>query len=300
MYHAHLPSSVCADRQLRPYHTSLNRSITARLPLCLPPHARDAQLYYRGISLFAVIYIAFERQWMNVLEHLEGRNRDDRRISDILKRLYIPSLQRSERLQADLNKLRRRWPCISSSQPTMSLPIAEQIAESIRDKPHNLIAYSWIMYMALFNGGRWIRTQLQSAGPEFWGMAHVDSGIDCLSFWDFDGTEDGEDIKRDFKQRIEEITGLLSNEEREDIVQEAVRIFQLCQSLVDHLDETVGSNDAGSLIPESAEDAPPTTPSSGLWNWDWDWDWIWRLERLWPSKLWGNDFWLRSEVRVQP
>ncbi|KAL9616890.1 MAG: hypothetical protein Q9160_008279 [Pyrenula sp. 1 TL-2023] len=172
--------------------------------------------------------------------------------------------------------------------------ISSTIAENTRDNPHNLIAYSWIMYMALFNGGRWIRGQLQSAGPTFWGVAPDDDGIDCLSFWDFDGTEDGEDIKRDFKQRIEDITELLSDEERIDIVQEAVRIFQMCQGLVDHLDKTIDSADIDSSMRKTTEDTTTMTQSSGLWNW------IWKLERLWPNKLWGNDFWLRNEVHVRP
>ena len=107
------------------------------------------------------------------------------------------------------------------------------------------------MYMALFNGGRWIRRQLRGGGADFWLVdAHpptssedkgskAEADIDCLTFWEFDTETDGEKYKEDFKRRIDEVATRLTEEERREIVDEAVEIFRLCGELVDKLDKAV-------------------------------------------------------------
>jgi hypothetical protein len=100
--------------------------------------------------------------------------------------------------------------------------------------------------MALFSGGRFIRKSLQAAGPDFW-MRPIHRRIDNnnlaelvsirrrsrsdpiahgIQFLDFDGKEDGEDIKLEFKKRIAEAEILLTDEEKWDIVQESQHIFK--------------------------------------------------------------------------
>ena len=86
--------------------------------------------------------------------------------------------------------------------------------QAVSAKPYLLVAYAWVMYMAVFSGGRWIRGQLVGAGEGFWRGVEVgdgDSGEEegkrgleaaGLSFWHFVGEEDGEDIKREFKRRV--------------------------------------------------------------------------------------------------
>lgn len=45
----------------------------------------------------------------------------------------------------------------------------KHVRRTCRQKPHVLIAYTWTWYMAIFAGGRWIRSQLASAGRDrFW------------------------------------------------------------------------------------------------------------------------------------
>lgn len=261
--------------------------------MCLPPYTVNAELYQIGIAVFAEIYFAFEREWLDTIKASNQSACVDARMISVLGSLYIPSLCRSGRLQADIRRLRQRTTNNLDLQALTS-PISERITQNIRSKPHKLIAYSWILYMALFNGGRWIRGQLQCAGPEFWNAATLPESIDCLSFWDFDDEKDGEDIKCDFKRRIEKISELLSTAERVDIVAEAVLVFQMCQSLVDQLDELV-------QLQKTSESATPVTNSVGsISQSKVTWSWLWKLEGIWNSRLWGNDFWLRREVHVQP
>ena len=94
------------------------------------------------------------------------------------------------------------------------------------------------MYLALFNGGRWIRSQLLSAVPipgrNFWpdGL----TAEDCLTFWHFDGKDDSEDIKNEFKSRFDAVAAQLTETERQDVIEEAVEIFKLCGRIVEELD----------------------------------------------------------------
>lgn len=100
--------------------------------------------------------------------------------------------------------------------------------------------------MALFNGGRWIRDQLVNAGPEFWFREshneRADSTIEAtfLSFWSFDGDEDGEDIKRAFRAGFVEASRKhLTEAEREDVIHEAKALFQHCINIVSEVDVVV-------------------------------------------------------------
>jgi Heme oxygenase len=110
--------------------------------------------------------------------------------------------------------------------------------------PHTLLAYTWIMYLALFNGGRWIRTQLLSSSAaaaaaascpsHFW--PYSSDAKDCLTFWSFDGEDDGEDLKDKFKAKFDALSSELSEEERQDVILEAVEIFKMCGKVVEGLD----------------------------------------------------------------
>ncbi len=117
------------------------------------------------------------------------------------------------------------------------------IEQTVARKPQVLIAYAWVMYMALFNGGRWLRAQLLAAGDAFWVPPDHESEKVYpvekvgLGFFHFNGTRDGEDLKKEFKMRLVEVEKLLSASERDDIVSEAVHIFRRCRLVVEELDE---------------------------------------------------------------
>ncbi|PKS10777.1 hypothetical protein jhhlp_002534 [Lomentospora prolificans] len=96
------------------------------------------------------------------------------RIRALLSNIYICGLQRSDALKRDLRQL-TGWSAaevdaqlrhISSTGALKDFTAT--IHKSIRERPHVLVAYTYILYMALFAGGRFIRASLESAGDEFW------------------------------------------------------------------------------------------------------------------------------------
>lgn len=253
----------------RDLHTSLNRLITARLPRCLPPHTDSPFLYTLGLRRFAEIYYNFEsvlrkqhRQHIQPKCEVKATANDVANypvgLSDIDEAdgtiLYLPKLERTFRLRDDLEALSRllegqgRKPlCLARDMFGADAQMfASHVTQVTREKPHTLLAYTWVFYMALFNGGRWMRKQLLDVGDDFWSVDNTDSKsrhcssdsdcLPCLSFWFFDGTEDGEDVKYDFRERFTAISETLSKEQSEDVVAEAVEIFHWCLRLVEELD----------------------------------------------------------------
>ncbi|KAI0600421.1 hypothetical protein F4775DRAFT_545828 [Biscogniauxia sp. FL1348] len=96
------------------------------------------------------------------------------RIRSLLTHLRLPGLARSRALHADLAALTgwsertlREQLGHAASSPTLGSFLAHARAE-VRRRPHVLVAYAWVLYMALFSGGRFIRASLESVNPGFW------------------------------------------------------------------------------------------------------------------------------------
>jgi heme oxygenase len=236
----------------------LHRAVVGRLPLSLPPKATSPHLYALGISRFAQIYSALESAWRDQLEAAapDGTAKDQARYCALLAEAHLPAIARSQRLESDLRNLKTEWD--GGDNDDAFIPQGNDIAvreaithvlETVRVKPYTLLAYSWIMYLALFNGGRWIRQQLLDAGPQFWykelsgvgkpGSASSDLRKLYLSFWDFDGDQDGEDIKLAYRAGFIEASKRLTEEECDDVVCEAKALFQYCLDMVTEIDVVV-------------------------------------------------------------
>lgn len=96
--------------------------------------------------------------------------------------------------------------------------------------------------MALFSGGRYIRSKLQHAGPEFWGAKN--DADTFLTFWIIEGDNDGEDVKGEFKRRFGEVEAWLTEEERGEVVDEGVVVMREMVGVVAEIAEGVGGGEA--------------------------------------------------------
>lgn len=242
----------------RPIHAKLNKLIIARLPLALPPHATSSLVYASGLMHIAPVYTTFETAWSDIIDRPDP-SRVSPRLQETLDSMYLPGLMRRDRLQADIRSM-TGW---TQDMTTEQLDIISKtghlaeflkhIRRAIKSKPHVLLAYSYIMFMSLFAGGRFIRATLESAGDDFWKQVspsqdsqhpglppQVTHGNMPLGFFHFDTPRDGEDLKRNFKERLADAEKSLSYREKHDIVQEAICIFQNTILVVAQLDTVVG------------------------------------------------------------
>lgn len=183
------PLADAINAATRSLHTELNGLILARLPLIVPPHAADPTSYLSGLLHVAPIYIAFEELWLDVVEHRLGTPHESPpvgaqynvakppisdRLHSILASLYIPGLVRSDRMRADIASLTGLSPQLveerlrSVTRTGHLAAFVDHIRRVVSRKPHVLVAYTYILFMALFAGGRFIRATLESAGRPFW------------------------------------------------------------------------------------------------------------------------------------
>jgi len=236
----------------RKQHTELNRLIIDRIPLALPPTSKSPKVYALGLAAFAQIYLAFEHAF-DALERSQDAvdkqtptdTTHQREVKAWLSTLRPASLKRSPRLKRDLQYLPETD---RSNFAQLDDEITSHILSLAAAKPHTLVACTWVMYMAIFSGGRWIRSQLASAEPEFW-TSHTNAGpalaektplgMPGFSFLSFDGDRDGEDIKVEYKKRLAEGEDLLSAQEREDITEASQELFERCIQIVKKLDVEV-------------------------------------------------------------
>lgn len=184
------------------------------------------------------------------------------RYRPLLAQAYVPAIFRTQRLGADLRNLEAEWGAWvtdsiaqGNDHEKNDVAVREAVThmlETIRIKPYALLAYSWIMYLALFNGGRWIRQKLVDGGPQFWHknpstVEKVGSAVEqsFLSFWYFDGDEDGEDIKLAYRAGFIEASKQLTEEECDDVVSEAKALFQHCLQIITEIDLVVALEKKG-------------------------------------------------------
>ncbi len=167
-----------------------------------------------------------------------------------LSTLRPRALSRSGRLKKDLEYLLGLHPTdlevlLAKYPGDRVAEFCTHIRKTVHEKPCTLVAYAWCFYMAIFSGGRWIRAGLLRAGDGFWPSTQGQDTVPLqergLSFWHFAGPHDGEDIKAEFKLRLEEAERLLSVDQRVDVIEEAKNIFQFCAEIVYGLDDTLGS-----------------------------------------------------------
>jgi heme oxygenase len=99
------------------------------------------------------------------------------RVQGILSRVHLQGLGRSSSLRSDIAAM-TGWPehtveeqIRSVSQTGALKDFIEHMQQSVQRNPHVLLAYAWVLYMALFSGGRYVRASLEAAGYDFWNKA---------------------------------------------------------------------------------------------------------------------------------
>ncbi|KAI6842297.1 hypothetical protein KC340_g5575 [Hortaea werneckii] len=254
------------NKETRKHHTELNRLIIDRLPLGLPPQAETPHVLGQGIATFARIFFGFESVWQEIedgkhrLSKYDPKTAHEYDIVSSLAFLRPIGLARTERLRKDLATISQRTGSYVTTK-SAGKGIETRIREQVNERPWLLVAYAWVMYMAIFSGGRWIRQQLAQAGPGFWtGTRHDAIGekssetkkleIPGFTFLSFDSEQDGEEMKAEFKSRLAETEVLLTDEERQEVIEAAQGLFDDCIGLVHELDIIVAKKKiAGIILP---------------------------------------------------
>ncbi|KAJ5639904.1 uncharacterized protein N7484_007766 [Penicillium longicatenatum] len=240
---------------IREPHAAIHRMNLSRINLCIPPQILRPTLYALGLSRYAEIFYGLEEEWVALigdptdwigegsLDHIPDSSPDSsERMKSLLRILYVPELLRTRSLQADLSFLQSVDPSSRELvlEPNPGLEIRRYIHECVEPNPHRLVAWIWIMYSAVLYGGRELRSQLLKAGPEFWDLSATElkaRRTPCpLSFWHMD--DDGV-VKAKFRTLMVDAGRLLTPQEKQEILDESLQIFQKLELLTLSLDEEV-------------------------------------------------------------
>ncbi|KID83689.1 heme-binding peroxidase [Metarhizium guizhouense ARSEF 977] len=245
-----LPSKI--KEVIREVHGKVNRLNTARIPLCLPPRTKSPAIYTLGLSRYAEIFLGLEKVWhdligdasecMGNMSHEPSSYKSDKeRVQAALRIIYLPELLRTKRLRADFAALKLLDPemaNLDSGGGNAGSEFRKYIEQDVSTRPHLLVAYVWIMYQALFNGGHFIRAQLLKAGPEFWGLSADEADLTALppplSFW---RVQEAECVEARFRDCVVAADKLLTEIERREILDEALEVFRRCELITLQLDE---------------------------------------------------------------
>ncbi|KAI0471658.1 hypothetical protein GGR56DRAFT_681840 [Xylariaceae sp. FL0804] len=97
------------------------------------------------------------------------------RMQSLLGHVHVEGLQRAPALRRDLaaltgwsgRTLAEHLDDAAESAPALAAFLAHT-RRAVARRPHALLAYAWVLYMALFSGGRFIRASLEAVDPRFW------------------------------------------------------------------------------------------------------------------------------------
>lgn len=210
-------------------HAALEELVMSHFKQCLYPATSTPLLYAEGLSYFLIIFRNLEL----VLQH----NND----------LYDPRLVRTDRLNADVMCIKqdfhvteRRTRFGEQEWTTVLKDFDKRMGEQLLKMPHLLLAYAWVLYLAIFSGGRYMKASLQLSFRDAW-LQRIDESKhhdaeDYLRFWIFgDNSQENEEIRSSFKSRFEAVAETLSTQQQHEVVIEAGAIMQSLAGVVQEL-----------------------------------------------------------------
>jgi hypothetical protein len=267
----------------RVQHRLLNKVITERLGSCLPPSCHTHYPYKVGIQRIAIIYALFEDVWDRRIANSDEKepcactkcvrpffSKLSDRHAAIYRHIDVPNIKRWPRLQWDVRNMRthdlqfcyppkfaRAYSILNDLEHNKCFEdFFLHMQQAFAEKPHVLLSYTWLFYMALFFGGKFLYEQLNSADANFWPPLGASKryGIPCklanagmespgwayLHFWRFDDVGDSEDgisIKTAFETGFHAASLLLTEQECQDVVDECKEIYSHLELIIYDLDK---------------------------------------------------------------
>ncbi|GME93211.1 unnamed protein product [[Candida] boidinii] len=134
----------------RDLHDKIDKLMTLKFALAI----RDPKIYRQGIQLFYHLFVAIEKSLFREMEN-------NTKYSEMLQNVYKPAMLRTDKLRQDLmffynDKPEKFEEAILPEQ----IKFVNHIYKTTADKPYLLLAYMHVLYLALFAGGRLMKSQV--------------------------------------------------------------------------------------------------------------------------------------------
>ncbi|KAF5095952.1 hypothetical protein DV451_004461 [Geotrichum candidum] len=214
-------------------HNKINNLISMKMVFAL----RDPRIYRQGIQSFYHVFKTYEECWQEEMNKSIKEGAPEARIQSILREVWTPALARTEPLRKDLNFYYDN-DASKFEEPIMKeqIEFVQHIQKQIREKPYLALAYGHTMYLALFAGGRILRSNIMRAAglfPQVEGLSTEEVALRGTNLFQFQ-VEDEDALRMGFKSRFELATrNDLTEQEKQEIIAESQEIFRrniLCVS----------------------------------------------------------------------
>ncbi|EGV62552.1 heme oxygenase [Yamadazyma tenuis] len=208
------------NTETRGLHDKIDKQVTLKLAIAY----RDPKIYRQGLQSFYHVFQSIER---SINRELAKSNDDD--MTRLLRSVWKPVMARTENAEKDLlfyyDNTREKF-----ETPIMpeQIKFSNHIEQATKQKPYLLLAYMHVMYLALFAGGRIMRSSISKATglfPHVPGHSYDEIVKMGTNFYTFN-VEDEDFLRIIFKRDYELFTrNTLTEEQKQDIVEEAKYIF---------------------------------------------------------------------------
>lgn len=203
----------------RALHNKIDKWVTLRFALAL----RDYRIYRQGLQSFYHVFATIET---NLYQQLESNGE----WSELLLKVWKPEMARKERAEQDLlfyyddDKSKFVTPIMPAQ-----IEFVNHINKVIQEKPYILFAYLHVMYLALFAGGRVMRSSLGRATglfPQKGGLKHEEVVKMGTNFFHFE-VPDEETFRLLYKRDYElQTRNELTEAQKLEIIEESKYIFE--------------------------------------------------------------------------
>ncbi|SGZ55294.1 CIC11C00000001453 [Sungouiella intermedia] len=206
--------------ETRSLHNKIDKLVTLKFAIAL----RDYKIYRQGLQSFYHVFATVEK-CLN--EELADPSSE---WSDLLSKVWKPEMARLARCEKDLmfyyNNRKEKF--MSPIMPAQ-IEFVNHIQQVCKEKPYILLAYLHVMYLALFAGGRVMRSSISRATglfPQKDGLKHDDIVKLGTNFFQF-AVEDENTFRLLYKRDYELATrNALTEKQKLDIIEESKYIFE--------------------------------------------------------------------------
>ncbi|QBM85644.1 heme oxygenase [Metschnikowia aff. pulcherrima] len=219
------------NMETRALHNKIDKLVTLKFAIAL----RNYRVYRQGLQSFYHVFATIEDC---LFAELENPNSEWR---DTLRKVWKPEMARKSRGQQDLmfyyddDKSKFMTPIMPAQ-----IEFVNHIKQVVQEKPYILLAYLHVMYLALFAGGRVMRSLVSRATglfPHKDGLKHEEIVKLGTNFFSFD-VPDEDNFRLLYKRDYELLTrNHLTEQQKQEIIAESMYIFEQNAKCVNELQE---------------------------------------------------------------
>lgn len=231
----------------RDAHNKINAYMSVRLAFAL----KHGWIYRQGILAYYYVFQAIEQELDRIMSY--ARNEKETQMQNILGKFWMDDFRRTDRIFQDLTMLYSpEFPTETMLEqfllngyqlpPTLQ-EFVNSIHKNVQEDPCTILAYCHVLYLALFAGGKVMRSNIYRHTGLFPKFQHlsprelVERGTNFFTFSD-EGSEAENKLRWRYKRGYELATReTLTEEQKQKIISVSSDIFQWNMDTISEIGE---------------------------------------------------------------